>query len=316
MANDRAVIMAAEVARLSKTAAKRRKGPMPRQQPPLGIEKGYARAVSAIMAPAFVAFAVPVFQALPELVRDADVTRARRVLDLAYGRMMTALSESTIEITAARFARQVAEHNARQLARQTRASLGVDVAIPDRERTKLTRNFISANVTELQDVVETLSQQILKLLTRKLVKAQPRTDAVVPFNIRKVPAGVDGELLARLVEDAYDAGDATRTLAKAIEERFEVASNRAQNIARDQVGTYNSQVNQARQREMGVTKYIWRTMNDDRVRDSHADLEGELCSYDNPPIVDGEAANPGEPPMCRCYPEPVFDEILDLGEEA
>ncbi len=312
MASDRAVVMAQEVARLSKTAAKRRRGPMPRQQAPLGIEKGYAKAVRAIMAPAFGAFAVPIFSALPELVRDADPVRARRVVDNAYGRMIAALSESTIEITAARFARQVADFNAKQLGRQVRAALGVEVAVPDRSRAKLTRNFISTNVTYLQDVAEELSQKVGKLLAKR-VPQHARLDA--KFDIKKVPAGLDRDLLARLVEEAYDAGDLTRTLAEDIEDTFAGAAGRSERIARDQIGTLNSQVNQARQREMGVDKYYWRTMNDERVRDSHAAMEGVLCSYSNPPIVDGEPANPGEPPMCRCYPEPDFDEVLGLTDE-
>jgi len=49
---------------------------------------------------------------------------------------------------------------------------------------------------------------------------------------------------------------------------------------------------------------------DERVRDSHADMEGQVCRFDDPPIVDGEPANPGEPVQCRCYSDPYFEDLL------
>ncbi len=61
----------------------------------------------------------------------------------------------------------------------------------------------------------------------------------------------------------------------------------------------------------GITQYTWSTSKDERVRPSHAELEGEQFSYDDPPEVDGEPANPGEPILCRCVPLPV----LDLGDD-
>ena len=49
-------------------------------------------------------------------------------------------------------------------------------------------------------------------------------------------------------------------------------------------------------------------MNDgDRVRDEHQELEGETFSYDDPP----SEGLPGQPVLCRCFAEPVLDEILE-----
>lgn len=54
-------------------------------------------------------------------------------------------------------------------------------------------------------------------------------------------------------------------------------------------------------------EYVWRTQQDDKVRDLHNELEGKQFSFDDPPIsgTSGFRGNPGEPANCRCYAEPV-----------
>jgi SPP1 gp7 family putative phage head morphogenesis protein len=53
--------------------------------------------------------------------------------------------------------------------------------------------------------------------------------------------------------------------------------------------------------------YIWRTQQDDKVRDLHRELEGKTFNMDDPPVsgTSGFKGNPGEPANCRCYAEPV-----------
>jgi SPP1 gp7 family putative phage head morphogenesis protein len=361
MANDATRFMASEVARLSRTN-KRRKRRAPRQQSPTAIEAEYVKVVDRTLSPAIAAFAIPIFRALPELAREGDATMAKRVVDKAYLAMASALPVSSIEMNAARFARRTAEFSERQVGRQVRAALGVDVAIPDRgNRRKITRNFITENVHYFEDVIETLSSQVGRVLLRKLprVDANDRYDFIQKtsdgyvvisnnghklggpyktrveaeerlaevekqkhfdaerfdaFQIRRLPEGFNSDELAQLIEEAHAANDATRTIAEAIEDRFDVAGARAERIARDQIGTYHSQVTQAAHRDLGVTSFIWRTMNDERVRDSHAAVEGEQFSYDDLPTIDGERVAPGEPVMCRCYAEPVFSDIIDLAQ--
>ncbi len=45
-------------------------------------------------------------------------------------------------------------------------------------------------------------------------------------------------------------------------------------------------------------QYIWRTVGDNKVRKSHAELEGEVRDFADKP-------DPGEEPGCRCWAEPV-----------
>jgi uncharacterized protein with gpF-like domain len=50
-------------------------------------------------------------------------------------------------------------------------------------------------------------------------------------------------------------------------------------------------------------------MGDADVRESHAEVDGEVFNWNNPPTLsDGETTHPGEIYNCRCYAEPVLPE--------
>lgn len=89
---------------------------------------------------------------------------------------------------------------------------------------------------------------------------------------------------------------------------------RARVIARDQLGKLSGQVQRYRQKEAGVTHYIWRTMEDGRVRPEHALLDGKKISWDAPP-AEANYNHPGGDFQCRCYAEAIFPELDDLEAE-
>ena len=91
-------------------------------------------------------------------------------------------------------------------------------------------------------------------------------------------------------------------------ERGNVSESRAELIARDQTLKTLGGINEVRQREAGVNSYTWSTSNDERVREEHQELEGQVFSWDSPP----EPGHPGEPIQCRCIAIPVIDELADL----
>jgi SPP1 gp7 family putative phage head morphogenesis protein len=76
-----------------------------------------------------------------------------------------------------------------------------------------------------------------------------------------------------------------------------------------------SRFNQARQESLGVTRYEWQTVGDDRVRPAHEDLEGTEHDWDDPPTdEDGNTGHPGDCGInCRCAANPILD--LDSDEE-
>lgn len=66
-----------------------------------------------------------------------------------------------------------------------------------------------------------------------------------------------------------------------------------------------------------TTHYTWRTAGDDRVRHTHAALEGQVFSWTNAP----SEGHPGTAPNCRCWAEPYYgnpalpDAFLQLQSE-
>lgn len=50
-------------------------------------------------------------------------------------------------------------------------------------------------------------------------------------------------------------------------------------------------------------KYIWRTRGDCKVRSEHAERDGKVFEWNNPP----DGGHPGEAPNCRCWAEAVED---------
>lgn len=105
--------------------------------------------------------------------------------------------------------------------------------------------------------------------------------------------------------------------------RFKKTRTRAQLIARDQVSKLNGQLIQLRQQEIGINQYIWRTAIDERVRTSHLAMEGKICDWGNAftyknkfnenwmeRTSDMVKKHPGQDIQCRCYAEPVFEDLL------
>jgi SPP1 gp7 family putative phage head morphogenesis protein len=91
-----------------------------------------------------------------------------------------------------------------------------------------------------------------------------------------------------------------------IKSEFDVSRSKADLLARDQVLTHAANVRQARMVEIGIREYIWRTSQDERVREEHAALEGQRFSWDNPPDV----GHPGEDIQCRCTPDPILPDVF------
>jgi SPP1 gp7 family putative phage head morphogenesis protein len=82
-----------------------------------------------------------------------------------------------------------------------------------------------------------------------------------------------------------------------------VTLSRARLIARDQMGKFFGNLAQARQEDIGVTRYRWSTARDSRVRSRHAAREGKEYYWKRPPA----GGPPGFDVNCRCVAEPVLE---------
>jgi len=129
--------------------------------------------------------------------------------------------------------------------------------------------------------------------------------------ITSIPESRLTELKNNLIRMIND--DATRAdIQKMIQEEFGKGRSKANLIARDQVNKLNGQINEARLKSIGVTRYRWRTAKDERVRSRHAALEGKAFTWKKAPKsgTKGERLHPGQDFQCRCYAEPILDDLL------
>ena len=82
---------------------------------------------------------------------------------------------------------------------------------------------------------------------------------------------------------------------------------KAELIARDQIGKFFGKLTENRANDIGITKYIWSTAHDAAVRSQHAANEGKIFSFEK---GDSEGNNPGQAINCRCTAILYFQELF------
>lgn len=144
-------------------------------------------------------------------------------------------------------------------------------------------------------------------------------------NVSKIKTISANELtnLEGILSDGFLHGKPIREIAKSIQKECNTTRSSAMFIARDQVGTLNSQITKHQQQDAGVDEYKWDTSHDERVRPCHQALNGKKFRWDDPPemwtmtkngiAMLGRRCNPGEDYACRCCGLPVFNlNTIDL----
>ena len=174
---------------------------------------------------------------------------------------------------------QVSNYNKNEWQRLIRSQYGVDPTkeAPDRFNALL-KNWSHNNSLLIKDIPHKTSLQIAEQTTKALV-------------------------------EGTNLDDTRKAIFDIMSERTDVSDSRAKLIARDQVSKLNGQLTRERQTDLGVDGYIWRTVGDERVRDTHDENDGNFFSWDNPPA---ETGHPGEDYQCRCWAEPVLPEAVDF----
>lgn len=171
--------------------------------------------------------------------------------------------------------KQVDNFTTRQTARQWSSVMGIDPLFGDAATQKIIREFSLENLRLIKDMPD-------KFLTQ-----------------------VQDELV-----EAVRTGTRAEVFQDLVQERLGVAESRAKLIARDQIGSMNGRIAERRQRELGVSRFIWSTSMDERVRELHRDREGEEFTWDHDFNESPDDGPPGRPIQCRCIADPVIDDLL------
>lgn len=294
---------------------------------PLAMDVEYQRELAAIVARMEPAFEQLITE-LPRLLVEARTSRgdsqradagegkrARALVDAAYRAMTALIRVEDVEKVAMKHALRVSDLNSVWLTRAAKAALGVEIALVTPHLGAILEQHVAEVVAHVLAIPELVTVEIEKMLSRAITtgridKGIEDLPGVDPLGNAQLIKGITpGQAfqVAEATKRANEAGDLAKTFAKELKERFGFAKRRAELIARDQLGKLNGQVSVARQRAIGLTRFRWRSVRDKRVRPEHRLRDGQIYSYSSPPA--GEL--PGEPVLCRCYPEPMFEDLLD-----
>ncbi len=290
-------------ARRSKKKLKLRK-PV-RQSIPLNLEREYLRKFNKIITRMEKIIRARVIKQLPTLVNQnekklpttrLDASPAQKVakLFISINKSLVGIPDSLKEGAAEDIAKKVNKFNEAQVGNVFKSVLGVDLLGGEPFLKEQLEIFSLANANLIKDV------------TQELVDKTQQTV------LRGLRQGLRHEEIAQQILGRVKTGEG-------LVSDIRKAKQRAALIARDQVSKLNGQLTELRQTNAGVKKYRWRTVGDGRVRGTpgtpsenlgkdknHFKREGKIFLWSDPP-PDG---HPGEPILCRCFAEPVLDDLI------
>lgn len=165
--------------------------------------------------------------------------------------------------------------------------------------------------------------------------------------ITKIKSEVQSDV-SRVVMGGFREGKRHETIAKELLSKtdlgpgvFDKASTRAELVARDQTMKLYGNLAQHRQEGAGLSLYIWRTLEDERVvgtpggkypngspgHHNHFVMDGKICKWSDPTVYadlvedaiagkwkprtkDMPQVHPGVEIQDRCYAQPVFQTLF------
>lgn len=263
-----------------------RKAPkrLKRQTKPLKIEITYLKWVLSLLKKYQDALKVRLHLSLPAILdrakerlrHDAESDAIEELFAQLEVYIGSIFDPETLKARLFDIAEDVGDFNADELNGQLRSVIGVDVVGGEPWLDERLSAFAAENASLITTIPERLHDEVAQATIR-----------------------------------AIREGQSTNELADIIEERFGVAETRAAFIARDQIAGLNGELNKERQTGLGVKQFVWRSSHDARVRPEHAEYDGQIYDWDDPP---GEGYIPGEDYNCRCIAEPVLGSVTEDDE--
>ena len=121
--------------------------------------------------------------------------------------------------------------------------------------------------------------------------------------IKSIPESYHQALIRDLIELQTQIGTRPDLLAKLFRDKYKIAGRRLNLLTPDQNTKFVGELNRRKQTGLGIERYQWQTMLDERVRPSHAANEGQIFYWDAPPAT----GPPGYEVNCRCVALAVIE---------
>jgi SPP1 gp7 family putative phage head morphogenesis protein len=194
----------------------------------------------------------------------------------------------------------------------------------DRSRTIADRMVNSASNASMASVKSSLKQLSGGITLKVPTMPATLTDSVkssIALNvdlIRDIQTQFAQRVKASVLSSIQNGGQGTAEVFEQLTKIDGMTQRRAKNIADDQVRKVTTNFNTARMKSAGVKQFTWRHSGGGaEPRELHVQYDGQVFSYDDPPVIDertGERGYPGQLISCRCFAVPTLS--FDNGEEA
>ena len=267
----------------------------PPARPPMQIERQYQADLRRLVLPALekssLTFIKPSLVPALRIMRaengrfDSSVDELARAFRLARIAFSRTLTDAEIETLAEKYAAAGREYSGKEFGKQMERVLGVNPLTANSNLQPISKEFVKTN-TEL---IKSIGEEFFTKLERDTMD--------------HVKAGVYNKEYAQKLTAEYADEYESQWENGFLKRRVNNAEARSNLIARDQIAKYNTQLARARQTAVGISKYEWSTVGDERVRESHQRNNGKVFSWNNPPAT----GHPGDDYQCRCVALPIFD---------
>lgn len=178
------------------------------------------------------------------------------------------------------------------------------VSVASRMIAETARRDVAAWKSHSREISRNLQQEIQAAPTGEAMREFLSTQVRL---IRSIPEDAAQRVHDIAVGNLYQ-GIRYSGLIDEIIRTGQVSKAKATLIARTETSRVASTLTMVRAKQIGATHYIWMTMGDEIVRPSHKHMNGKICEWANPPVVDV-----GKPPYhagmiynCRCVPVPII----------
>ncbi len=184
---------------------------------------------------------------------------------------------------------------------------------------KIAQGFVNrGNIQNQKEVSKNLKNQTgidLSAYLGNSPRIAEKVNAMTTANVQLIKS-IRSQYLDKVqnaVTQAVVNGTLNKDLVQQIKDIGKTTEKRAIFIARDQSSKLNAALTQARHEDVGITKYTWSTSGDERVRESHAEKDGQVFEYANPPADTG---HPGHDFNCRCVAIPYLGDVVKASSNA
>ena len=227
-------------------------------------------------------------------VLERDNARRRRK---AQATMLNTLNISTFRLPTPNY---IVERVRQQYQATSLEMLLPDIVFPLEENARRIAEEIQAINAEIQQMLLEHVSSGQKSLVSDATTIPEATDAFAELT-NTIVSGV----YKKIEEETWKQAEQGKTETEITEHIDSVIAHYQDVTIPDKMNMlvthFNGKLSEVRLQESGVNSYVWFSMDDEKVRPSHAANDGQIFSWDNPPPTD----HPGHEHNCRCQAAPI-----------